>query len=50
MVQVINMPAQQVAADFHSKEIEVLQVEAVLAEKEVAEVGMVQLIIGSVQL
>ena len=50
MVQVINMPAQQVAADFNSKEIEVLQVEAVLAEKEVAEVGMVQLIIGSVQL
>jgi hypothetical protein len=40
------MLVQQVAADFHSKEIEVLQVEAALAEKEAAKVVTAQPIIG----
>ena len=50
MVQVINMPAQQVAADFHSKETEALQVAVVQTENEAARAAMAQLIIGSAQL
>jgi hypothetical protein len=44
------MLAQQEAVDFLKQEIEVLQVAVVQGENVAAEVGMVQLIIGSVQL